>query len=200
MRNRIRDIFTALVLTALVFSMGCGTLQQEPPGTGTGTPEQRPSPPEVAGPSKCDVDGINEWIASRIKSIGGPLKEQYEGQKFTFNAEEFSVTTPNPNGGEQVGKFKRLIISKKLTDHYPNANTNPGQARTLPQLNGIIQPLINWGSGSKGPCIVEVKYVTEATKDAAASDDFMWSYCPVGSQVCSNGTCDVYCTGGTRSY
>jgi hypothetical protein len=152
----------------------------------------------VAGTPRCEVTKINEWIANRISQTGGPLKKQFDDGKFTFKAEGFEVRTPDPNGGEQVGNYIRLVISKNLTDHYPNASSDPGQARPFPQLNGIIQPLVNWSAGSNGPCIVAVKYVTEATSDAAASDDFMWSYCPVGTQVCSDGTCSDFCTGRTR--
>lgn len=197
MKTCIRKAFAGLMLTALIFSTSCSV--QDSAG-GKQETEDPDLPPPVT-PEKCTVDNINEWIKKKINRKGGPIAKQYNNGKgtFVFKAVELPVETQNPNGEKQTGKYKRLIISKTLIDHA-EGSVPPGPARTLPQLNGIIQPLVNWGAGTNGPCVVSVKYVTEATALAPASDDFEWSFCPVGSQICPDGTCSEYCAGGTRKY
>ncbi len=194
MRNQFKAPVATLILAVIVFAAGCPMAPPDTGGTQNGTPVAVPTEPEVAGPAKCDINGINDWIGDRIKNAGGPLKSQFDGGSFVMKAVPVTLKTTNEKGEEQEATYAQLVISKVLTDH--DDKSTPKLAPTLPQLNAIIQPLVKWNANS-GPCVTSVKYITEATADAPASEDFMWSYCPVGSQVCSDGTCSQYCKDGT---
>jgi hypothetical protein len=183
MRNRIRDIFAAISIATLVFSFGCTPTAQQAPGTGTGTPTASPTTPDVDGPSACTIDAINQWIEAKRSS--GPLAGQSD---LYITAIPVEVTTYNEKGVEQKATYAHLQVGDQL-----NGNPLP----TFPALNGIIQPLVKKRSGNQGPCVTAVKYVTLQTDGKTMSEDFLWSYCPVGSQVCSDGTCSQYCKDGT---
>ena len=186
MRDQIRIFLSAFTLAAIVFSFGCKTTTQEPPGTGTATPSASPTTPDVQPPGACTVDALEKWIATRINDNGGPLKAQYDAKKFSISAEEVTVKTKSEDGKEeQTGTYAQVTVSGALSGDG-----------TLDLLNGIIKPLIKRPDANQGPCVTSVKYVTPSTTDAPTTD-FIWSYCPVGSQVCSDGTCSQYCTGRT---
>lgn len=186
MRNWNRILLSAFVLATLVFSLGCPPKTTPPAGINTGSPGPTATKPDVQPPSACTVDALNQWIKTRVDNLGGPLKAQWDAKKFSITAEEVTVKTKSPDGKEeQTGTYAQLTVS--------GAVTGDG---ALGAINGIIQPLTKRPDANQGPCVTSVKYVT-ASDSGVATDDFMWSYCPAGTQVCSDGTCSQYCSGRT---